>query len=289
MTRKMVTVFGAIYEFERFWQTNTTHRMMARQKAFIRRMIEMTGMDYTIIPAGAWIEYYMMEPVLVMGDADTKIGWSTGADVGRIIPMCWRTRHPAMQSVRSRPPPGAPGTSCWPHASGSWDARSSASAGVPSNGVRPTPSRLPGPSGPCWPSVSPSPTRRQACPCSETGTRPSFPGSRALRSMSCSSARSSLLSPRCGQASSPRGNCRQARRRRPPAFEAGPHAETIIAQPQSGPRTPRQKKTRHWAGLELRRIQIAGYAVLRLAGSSGPCSPGMHRQITRSRRPTCGC
>lgn len=85
MTRKMVTVFGAIYEFERFWQTNTTHRMMARQKAFIRRMIEMTGMDYTIIPAGAWIEYYMMEPVLVMGDADTKIGWSTGADVGRKV------------------------------------------------------------------------------------------------------------------------------------------------------------------------------------------------------------
>jgi uncharacterized protein YbjT (DUF2867 family) len=89
--------FGAIYEFERFWQTNTTHRMMARQKAFIRRMIEMTGMDYTIIPAGAWIEYYMMEPVLVMGDADTKIGWSTGADVGRIIPHV--LAHPASRNA----------------------------------------------------------------------------------------------------------------------------------------------------------------------------------------------
>ncbi len=78
--------YGAIYEFEQFWQTSTTHRLMARQKAFIRRMIEMAGMDFTIIPAGAWIEYYMMEPVLVMGDPDCKVGWSTGADVGRIIP-----------------------------------------------------------------------------------------------------------------------------------------------------------------------------------------------------------
>jgi hypothetical protein len=32
MTRKMVTVFGAIYEFERFWQTNTTHRMWRARK-----------------------------------------------------------------------------------------------------------------------------------------------------------------------------------------------------------------------------------------------------------------
>ena len=35
--------YGAIYEFEQFWQTDTTHRLMARQKAFIRRMIESPG------------------------------------------------------------------------------------------------------------------------------------------------------------------------------------------------------------------------------------------------------
>lgn len=89
--------FGAIYEFEQFWQTSTTHRLMARQKAFIRRTIEMAGMDFTIIPAGAWIEYYMMEPVLVMGDPDTKIAWSTGADVGRIIPHV--LSHPASRNA----------------------------------------------------------------------------------------------------------------------------------------------------------------------------------------------
>jgi len=89
--------YGAIYEFEQFWQTNTTHRLMARQKAFIRRMIETAGMDCTIIPAGAWIEYYMLEPVLVMGDPDTKIGWSTGADVGRIIPHV--LAHPASRNA----------------------------------------------------------------------------------------------------------------------------------------------------------------------------------------------
>jgi uncharacterized protein YbjT (DUF2867 family) len=89
--------YGAIYEFEQFWQTNTTHRLMARQKAFIRRMIEMAGMDYTIIPAGAWIEYYMMEPVLIMGDPDAKVGWSTGGDVGRIIPHV--LAHPASRNA----------------------------------------------------------------------------------------------------------------------------------------------------------------------------------------------
>ena len=89
--------FGAIYEFEQFSQTDTTHRLMARQKAFIRRLIEMTGMDYTIIPAGAWIEYYMLEPVMVMGDPDTPIAWSTGADVGRIIPHV--LAHPASRNA----------------------------------------------------------------------------------------------------------------------------------------------------------------------------------------------
>lgn len=78
--------FGAIYEFEQFWPTNTIHRMVARQKAFIRRVIETAGMDYTIIPAGMWPEYYMLEPVAIMGDADAKVAWSSGPDVGRIIP-----------------------------------------------------------------------------------------------------------------------------------------------------------------------------------------------------------
>ncbi|MNH89987.1 NmrA-like family protein [compost metagenome] len=89
--------YGAIYEFEQFWQTDTTHRLMARQKAFIRRMIELAGMDYTIIPAGAWIEYYMLEPVMVMGDPDARLAWSTGADVGRIIPHV--LAHPASRNA----------------------------------------------------------------------------------------------------------------------------------------------------------------------------------------------
>ena len=77
--------YGAIYEFEQFWQTDTTHRLMARQKAFIRRMIELAGMDYTIIPAGAWIEYYMLEPVMVMGDPDAKLAWLV---ILGTIPIC---------------------------------------------------------------------------------------------------------------------------------------------------------------------------------------------------------
>jgi uncharacterized protein YbjT (DUF2867 family) len=89
--------YGAIYEFEQFGQTDTTHRLMARQKAFIRRMIETAGMDYTIIPAGFWMEYYLMEPVLVMGDPDSKVAWSTGADVGRIIPHV--LAHPASRNA----------------------------------------------------------------------------------------------------------------------------------------------------------------------------------------------
>ncbi len=78
--------FGAIYEFEQFWPTDTIHRAMARQKAFIRRVIEFAGLDYTIIPAGFWPEYYMLEPVMVMGDGSQLVSWSTGRDVGRIIP-----------------------------------------------------------------------------------------------------------------------------------------------------------------------------------------------------------
>jgi uncharacterized protein YbjT (DUF2867 family) len=78
--------FGAIYEFEQFWPTDTIHRSMARQKAFIRRVIELAGLDFTIIPAGFWPEYYMLEPVMVMGDGKQIVSWSTGRDVGRIIP-----------------------------------------------------------------------------------------------------------------------------------------------------------------------------------------------------------
>jgi len=78
--------FGAIYEFEQFWPTDTVHRTWARQKAFIRRVIELAGLDFTIIPAGLWPEYYMIEPVKIMGDPDQKVSWSTGRDVGRIIP-----------------------------------------------------------------------------------------------------------------------------------------------------------------------------------------------------------
>jgi phenylcoumaran benzylic ether reductase len=78
--------FGAIYEFEQFWPTDTEHRRFARQKAFIRRVIELAGLDYTIIPAGGWPEYYMLEPVMVWGDGNQKVAWSTGPDVGRIIP-----------------------------------------------------------------------------------------------------------------------------------------------------------------------------------------------------------
>jgi len=78
--------FGLIYEFEQFWPTDTVHRTFARQKAFIRRVIELAGLDFTIIPAGLWPEFYLLEPVMVMGDGEQKISWSSGRDVGRIIP-----------------------------------------------------------------------------------------------------------------------------------------------------------------------------------------------------------
>lgn len=78
--------FGYIYEWEQFWPTDTVHRAIARQKAFIRRVIELAGMDYTIIPAGFWPEFYMAEPVIIPGDPDQRVAWSAGVDVGRIIP-----------------------------------------------------------------------------------------------------------------------------------------------------------------------------------------------------------
>lgn len=89
--------FGFIYEWEQFWPTDTEHRAMARQKAFIRRVIELAGLDYTIIPAGLWPEYYLLEPVAVMGDGNTKFAWSTGRDVGRIIPHV--LAHPASRNA----------------------------------------------------------------------------------------------------------------------------------------------------------------------------------------------
>ncbi len=89
--------FGYIYEWEQFWPTDTVHRTMARQKAFIRRVIELAGMDFTIIPAGLWIEYYMLEPVGVMGNGEQKFAWSTGRDVGRIIPHV--LSHPASRNA----------------------------------------------------------------------------------------------------------------------------------------------------------------------------------------------
>ena len=89
--------FGGLYEFEQFSQLRTAHTMMARQKAFIRRVIELAGLDYTIIPAGAWPEYYMIEPVMVPGDPDEPLAWSNGEDVGRIIPHV--LAHPASRNA----------------------------------------------------------------------------------------------------------------------------------------------------------------------------------------------
>lgn len=89
--------FGFIYDWEQFWPTDNAHKTAARQKAFIRRVIELAGLDFTIIPAGLWIEYFMAEPVGVMGDGNTKFSWSTASDVGRIIPHI--LAHPASRNA----------------------------------------------------------------------------------------------------------------------------------------------------------------------------------------------
>lgn len=89
--------FGAIYEWEQSLPTSTLHRAIARQKVFIRRVIELAGLDYTIIPAGLWPEYYLVEPVAVMGTGQDKVSWSTGRDVGRIIPHV--LAHPASRNA----------------------------------------------------------------------------------------------------------------------------------------------------------------------------------------------
>jgi hypothetical protein len=49
--------FGFIYEWEFRQPILTVHSRTARQKMFIQSMIEMAGMDFTIIPAGLWPEY----------------------------------------------------------------------------------------------------------------------------------------------------------------------------------------------------------------------------------------
>lgn len=89
--------FGFIYEWESRQPTLTVHSRIARHKVFIQRMIEMAGLDYTIIPAGLWPEYYMQEPVGIMGDGKQKFSWSTGKDVGRIIPHV--LAHPASRNA----------------------------------------------------------------------------------------------------------------------------------------------------------------------------------------------
>jgi uncharacterized protein YbjT (DUF2867 family) len=89
--------FGAIYEWEQSLPTDTIHRAIARQKVFVRKVTELAGLGYTIIPAGLWPEYYMLEPVGVMGDRTQKVAWSTGRDVGRIIPHV--LAHPASRNA----------------------------------------------------------------------------------------------------------------------------------------------------------------------------------------------
>ena len=89
--------FGFIYEWEAHQAISTVHSRTARQKVFIRRMIELSGMDFTIIPAGLWPEYYMLEPVGIMGDGTQKVAWSCGTDLGRIIPHV--LAHPASRNA----------------------------------------------------------------------------------------------------------------------------------------------------------------------------------------------
>lgn len=89
--------FGFIYEWEAHQTTSTIHSRTARLKVFIRRMIELAGMDFTIIPAGLWPEYFMMEPVGIMGDGTQKVSWSCGTDLGRIIPHV--LAHPASRNA----------------------------------------------------------------------------------------------------------------------------------------------------------------------------------------------
>lgn len=89
--------FGFIYEWEAQQTVSTVHSRTARQKVFIRRMIELAGMDFTIIPAGLWPEYYMLEPIGIMGDGTQKVAWSSGTDLGRIIPHV--LAHPASRNA----------------------------------------------------------------------------------------------------------------------------------------------------------------------------------------------
>ena len=188
--------FGAIYEFEQFWPTDTVHRAMARQKAFIRRVIELAGLDFTIIPAGLWPEYYMLEPVAVMGDGEQKVSWSTGRDVGRIIPHV--LAHPLSRNAIC---PVAATAYC------SWNELLAVREQLLGRKVR---KKLPGRRGveggvrgatardrsrKSWPSACSAPRVPRACRSGRTGTAPSCRSSRARRWPSCSPATSSLSLP----------------------------------------------------------------------------------------------
>ena len=76
------------------------HRPIARQKVFIRRMIELAGLDYTIIPAGFWPEYYLLEPVGRDGRrrADRCRGPPVATSAASFR-TCSRTRRRATRSV----------------------------------------------------------------------------------------------------------------------------------------------------------------------------------------------
>lgn len=89
--------YGFIYEHEQSLPTPTVHRAIARQKVFVRDVIELAGLDYTIIPAGLWPEYYMVEPVAIMGDPHAPVSWSLATDVGRIIPQI--LAHPSSRNA----------------------------------------------------------------------------------------------------------------------------------------------------------------------------------------------
>lgn len=89
--------FGFIYDWEAQQTISTVHSRTARQKVLIRRLIELAGMDFTLIPAGLWPEYYMLEPVGIMGDGTQQVAWSCGKDLGRIIPHV--LAHPASRNA----------------------------------------------------------------------------------------------------------------------------------------------------------------------------------------------
>ncbi len=144
-------------------------------------MIELAGLDFTIIPAGLWPEYYMVEPVMIPGDGNRKVSWSCGLDVGRIIPHV--LAHPAFEKRGlSR------GGYRLPQLERA--ARYSRAKAGPQGGAQVYERRRIS-SGPmmrrsrvfcvtcCWPSASQVPNARKACRCGPTGTQPTCRSSRA--------------------------------------------------------------------------------------------------------------